>query len=365
MTRGLKVLATVDEFYRDREMLAAMRRFVIIAAYAGLAACGPRVDPSAWEAGTPVSEVLQALGRPVPAHHLSAPPDPDIVLRGHELVFHGKATGPGGAAGKPISAYFVCVDCHLTARDEPTLVGQSDPVARLARVDRDNLALLPGTSFPGITDRESWFNGDWASKPGWEAAGSARTDLRRAIRFCAGEVSQGRALENWEEDSILAYLTSLQWTLGDLELTAAELSALKSRALDPVQSQALVTELRALYSQSLPASFGALPVDVRAGYPRSAAPDARNGERIWARACLHCHGPDGASGHHFRNSPEVRQELAQKFQVTGPENLYRVIRSGTDPEPGKPSAYMPNFTQERMSDAMIEDLRAWLGGPGS
>jgi len=328
-----------------RHLVAPMKSFVIIMACGSLAACGPRVDPSAWEAGTPVSEVLQALGRPLPAHHLSTPPDPDIVLRGHELVFQGKATGPAGAAGKPISAYFVCVDCHLTARD--------------------NLTLLPGSSFPGVTDRESWFNGDWPSKPGWEAARSARTDLRRAIQFCADEVSQGRALEDWEEDSILAYLTSLQWTLGDLELTAADLSALKSRALDPVQHQALVNELQARYSRSAPATFGKPPVDVRAGYPHSAPPDAGIGERIWARACLHCHGPDGASGHHFRDSPEVRQELAQKFQETGPENLYGVIRNGTDPEPGKPSAHMPNYTRERMSDAMIEDLRAWLSGPGS
>lgn len=345
-------------------MVSPMRRFVIIMACGCLAACGPRLDPSAWEAGTPVSEVLQALGRPLPAHHRSTPPDPDIVLRGHELVFQGKATGPGGAAGKPISAYFVCVDCHLTARDEPSLAGPVDPVARLDRVDRDNLGLLPGTSFPGVTDRESWFNGDWANKPGWEAASSARNDLRRAIQFCSREVSQGRALEDWEETAILAYLTSLQWTLGDLELTAADLSAFKSQALDPDQHETLAKELQARYDRSAPATFGKPPVDVRAGYPHS-APDAGNGERIWARACLHCHGPDGASGHHFRDSPEVRQELARKFEETGPENLYRVIRNGTDPEPGKPSAHMPNYTRERMSDAMIEDLRAWLGGPGS
>lgn len=326
---------------------------------AALSGCAPRVDPSTWNAKTPVAQVLQALGRPDPSH-LPSPPAPDQILLGHELVFKGRATAPDGATGPPLSVHFVCVDCHLTTRDQPDLARPVDDASRLAWLDRDHLPLLPGSSLAGVTDRETWFNGDWPTRPGWEQAASVRKDLRRAIRFCAMEVARGRRPEGWEEEAILSYLTSLRWTLGDLDLTSADLSALKSKALDPAQRGTLVRELTARFRRAEPASFGNIPADVQAGYPLTSARSRQNGERVWHLACLHCHGADGASSKHFRDRPEDWRSLARRFTEQGPENLYHILRNGSDPLADQGAASMPIFTQERMSDAMIEDLRAWL-----
>ena len=137
---------------------------MIVLACGWLTGCGARIDPSPWNANTPVSDVLEALGSPRPPHYLSTPLSPDTILRGHELVFRGRATAPDGAAGQLISAYFVCVDCHLTAREEPAPAQAVDPSARLDWLDQNQLALLPGNTFAGVTDRESWFHGDWQGK---------------------------------------------------------------------------------------------------------------------------------------------------------------------------------------------------------
>lgn len=339
-----------------------LRLFLLVCA--GLTGCTPRIDPSGWTASTPLAEVLRVL-----SHSGAQPPgfapDPDQVLRGHELVFTGRASAPDGSARSPLSSYFVCVDCHLTAREQPDQAHPVDDAARLAWLERDHLLLLPGNTLAGVTDRAAFFQGDWASRPGWEPAAGVRADLRRAVRFCATRVARGRPLEDWEESAILAYLTSLQWRLGDLDLTANEVSTLKTAALDPARHSALVGQLQTRYRLALPGTFGKVPTDPAGGFGLPSAPNPQNGARVWRLSCLHCHGPDGASATHFKDRPKDIAELARRFTAPGPENLYQILRHGTPSHPDRGSAVMPGFTRERLSDAMIEDLRFWMEQQGT
>ncbi|MFT5469941.1 MAG: mono/diheme cytochrome c family protein/predicted Ser/Thr protein kinase [Verrucomicrobiales bacterium] len=318
------------------------------------------VPPAAaeWSAETPVMHVLAALGDDLPAHFV-ANPDPDTVQTGRDLAYNGKAIGPDGQMSARISAYFVCTDCHNTSRETRSLVSISDPLENLAYAVEHDIPLLQGTTFAGIVNRESWYNDGYASKYKFSPTVQlARKSLRKATLLCAQECSQGRELEEWEEQAILAYYTSLQWTLGDLDLTGAELADLKRRALDSKNHQQLLADLRSRYALKSPATFAEGPADPKAGFPVSIAPDPSRGEQVWRQSCLHCHGAEGA-GDYFKDEPDGYAKLARKFPTPSKKGLYGLIRLGTHPEEGK-RLYMPNFTRERLSDQQIEDLRAFF-----
>ena len=51
--------------------------------------------------------------------------------------------------------------------------------------------------------------------------------------------------------------------------------------------------------------------------------------------------------------------LNDKAGGYAPHSIYQVIRWGVDSKSGKRS-YMPQYPKERMSDQMVEDLRAYI-----
>jgi len=58
----------------------------------------------------------------------------------------------------------------------------------------------------------------------------ARNDLRKAIQLCAVECSQGRALEDWEMESVLAYLWTIGLKMNDLSFSKKELKSIKIKS---------------------------------------------------------------------------------------------------------------------------------------
>lgn len=326
-----------------------------------LASREPSLDVTKISEESSVSDLLHALGDPQPAHKLQQT-SPEMVETGRQLVFTGKANNPGsGIPGERISHYFYCTDCHNTVREDPDLANLGDPAAKLAYAREHDIPLLQATTFAGIVNRESWYNGDYAKKYKLSlAVRAARSDLKKAIELCSRECSQGRDPEGWEMNAMLAYFWSLQWTIGDLGYTATDLSELKRRAINPDEHASLIGEIKSRYALASPATFGSIPEDPKAGYPTDREPDLEAGQAIFELSCLHCHGADGASEHYFGDKPDVWESLDRKFGTPSEKSVYGYLRLGTHPEKDK-HPYMPNYTKERLSDTQIEDLRAYIG----
>lgn len=325
-----------------------------------LAAAKSPVDPSFLVPEAQVSDVLIRLGATIP---VQAPGQNghEWIAAGKEIVHLGKSDHPEtGVPGERISAYFYCADCHNSGREEADLATISDPLAKAKFAVERDLSLLPGSTFAGMVNRTSWYNGDYAKKYRFSpSVRAARTDLRKAIELCSRECSQGRNPEPWEMEAMMAYFWSLGWTLDDLGFTNADLAETKRRALNPEEHETLAAEIRSRFAAAAPATFGDLPADPVAGYAIERDPDPEAGGVVWEHSCLHCHGAEGASEHYFGDKLDTWTELARKFRAPSGKSLYGLIRIGTEPKEGK-RPYMPNFTQEKLSDGQIEDLRAFI-----
>ncbi len=303
----------------------------------------------------PVADLLTALGEPRPDHWL--PRTPELIARGEQLVHEGGATRADGRRGRQLSGSFRCVHCHNVQREDPDL-RVSDPEARLDYAQERDLPLLPATTFYGMVNRLSWFNEDYERKYG-ELVQPARRSLRNAVLLCASECSQGRLVEDWELDAILAYMWSLELRLADLDLSERELEVVDhalTRGGDGEQARAV---LRASFLPASPATIVTPPTDRRAGRPL--APRADRGEAVWRTSCLHCHGPGGPGQVRFQDHTRARRRLWRDRVRHDRRSPYHAVRYGTRPY-GVPVAYMPFYTSERLSEQMMVDLLAFLAG---
>ena len=224
---------------------------------------------------------------------------------------------------------------------------------------------MQGTTFAGMVNRERWYNGDYEKKYRFSLeVRAARNSLRKATILCCRECSQGRDPEDWEVDAMLAYFWTLQWRLGDLDITDATLADWKKRAAEGAKGEeghiALIADIKALYATQAPATFGEMPEDADTGFETAESPDLEVGGHVFRQSCLHCHNPaTGVAEEYFRDSPEDRARVAKKFRNLSKKGAYGLIRLGTHPETGK-RPYMPNYTKEKLSDFQIESLRAYL-----
>ena len=279
------------------------------------------------------------------------------IARGRELVYRGvTADPPAGAESEPISKHFVCVDCHNTVREEADL-SRTDPAARLAYAVEHDLPFLQGSTFWGIADRTSWYNGDYYLKYG-DLVAEARTSLAASTQLCAQECSQGRRLLDWELEAILAYYHSLSVTLGELGFTEADLTSLAAKP-----DSAFVDAVYARYLPASPATFVDPPADKAAGYAVARAGDAALGRQLYERSCQTCHHVGGESDLVLDDYPSTLRWLERHLADDGPLSLYEIIRRGTYPVPGH-RPYMPHYTAEKMSDQQVEDLRAYVVSRG-
>ncbi len=309
-------------------------------------------DPLAPE--TPLSQLLLALGEPLPAHWVE--PSPELVERGRQFVQQGRATDADGRRSRRLSPAFVCTDCHNLVREDPDLE-RSDPEARLDYAIEHDLPLLPGTTLWGLVNRSSWFNGDYVEKYG-ELVAPAHESLGDAIRLCAAECSQGRLVTDWEVEAMLAYFWTLEVTVGDLGLGVAEGEVLRA-GLGGTEGRAEALDLlRGRFLAASPATTAEPPTDRAVGY--GDAGDPQRGEVIYERSCMHCHDR-GRPGKAVPLRAGKNDEARLFRQRTKPDNrsYFQVIRHGTRAR-GVPMVYMPFYPAERLSDAQVADLSAWI-----
>lgn len=322
-----------------------------------LASFQPQDKPLAIEEETALVEVLQKLGADPVAHQVDATISGVSVEAGRRLVQEGVAALPEGS-GKTNrqSKHFVCTSCHNVSKEDPDL-RYADPEARLNYVAENDLPFLPGTTLYGVVNRRTFYNGDYEKKYG-DLVRPARQDLRGAIALCATECAQGRELESWEMESILAYLWTIDLKMGDLSLTTNDLSKIESAMMNEGNKKEAIQLLEAAYLDHSPATFITPPEDRKEGYA-VAAGDPLRGELVYERSCLHCHGERRYSFFNLDESDYSFNFLEKHFPQYSRYSTYQVVRYGTSPIPGK-RAYMPHYTQERMSNQQVEDLRAYV-----
>jgi len=303
-----------------------------------------------------VSEVLVSLGDKAMDHQpdfsyagVSAEAGADLVLRGKTK----KANGNGNTSIQ--SKHFVCTSCHNVKREDPDL-SKVDPLGRLKYAKENKLPFLQGTTLYGAVNRTSFYNDDYYKKYG-ELVTPARNDIRGAIQLCAVECSQGRALDDWELESVLAYLWTIDLKMGDLNLSNDELKSLEQKLANKEKSEEAIKLINSKYLKGAPATFEDAPSDRKVGYAYEGNPE--NGKDIYELGCLHCHKDERYSFFNLDNSKKSFKCLERDFPKYNEMSIYHVGRYGTKPLPGK-KAYMPMYTLEKMSNNMMEDLRAYV-----
>lgn len=307
------------------------------------------------EEDTSVSNLLLRLGDTT---LISKAPDYTIegvsAKSGEEIILKGFTEKPkGGNSGKQ-SSHFVCVSCHNIQQEDPDLT-VNDPMARLMYTDAKGIPFLQGTTLYGAVNRTSYYNGDYEKKYG-DLVLPARNNIRNAIQLCATECAQGRLLKDWELESILAYLWKIDYKIGDLNISKPERTQI-SEARKEEEKESAINLIKSKYLSKSDATFVYPPEDRKEGYGYEGNPE--NGKLIYENSCLHCHYQQRYSFFHLDKSKMSTGHLAAKAGSYSRQSIYQVIRWGVPSKSGKPS-YMPQYTREKLSDEMVEDLRAYL-----
>ncbi len=296
-----------------------------------------------------VSELLIDLGD---RETLLKAPDLGIpgvsAERGEEIVTQGFTQKVKGGKTKKQSKHFICTSCHNVKQEDPSLK-INDPQSRLEYTTRKGLPFLQGTTLYGAVNRSSYYNGDYEKKYG-DLVKPARNNVREAIQLCAIECAQGRALKEWEIESILAYLWDIGYTLDDVNFSQENYETLES-------APEKIDYIKSLYLSASEAHFVYPPDDRKIGYGLEG--NAENGKLIYENSCLHCHYQKKYSFLHLDNSKLSFKHLRKHAASYKRHSIYQVIRWGVSSKSGKRS-YMPQYTQERMSDQQVEDLRAYI-----
>jgi mono/diheme cytochrome c family protein len=318
-----------------------------------LLSAGPTETIGHWKESVPVYQVLKELGDPMPAHYLPQR-DEQLVKQGEEIVKYGVTRGPDGTKTTVQSKYFACTDCHNLRREDPNLK-RSDPNIRLDYAIQNRLRFLPGTTFYGVVNRTTWYNGDYLKKYK-DSAAKANKDLVNAIQLCATQCAMGRKLDDWELQSVLGYFWSLELTLEDLNLSESDWKKLKLAPLRNDNNQGLISWLKGFYLNASPATFSKPPTPITA--PDTYAPNIKNGKAIYVLSCLNCHKSGGATSFPLANSAVTYRLLNDHTDFGANFSIYNAIRNGIKASPGK--GYMPNFPLQRMSNNQMKDLRAFI-----
>lgn len=313
-------------------------------------------EPHRLGPGDAVADVLLQLGDEPVSHY------PDTTLKGvsveagRGIMLTGFAPTPDGGKTNKQSKHYVCTACHNIEKEDPDL-SVSDPQARLEYARDNGLPFLQGTALYGAVNRTSFYNGDYEQKYG-SLVEPARDDLREAIQLCATECSQGRALEPWEMESVLAYLWTIGLKMDDLILSGEEKGQINQALKGKGDAVSAIQLIKSKYLSGSPATFVAPPEDRKAGYEVDTT-DVENGRLVYELSCLHCHENERYSFFRLDDSKLTFQHLAKHFPRYTEYSVYQVGRYGTSPVPGS-KPYMPNYTLEKLSHQQMEDLRAYI-----
>lgn len=310
-----------------------------------------------WNEEDAVSKVLSDLGEPNQKHYIQ--PTAEQIKKGEEIVKLGYTTNEKGRKTTVVSKHYVCTSCHNLEREDPVLY-ESNAETRLPYVKEHKIPFLQGTTFWGITNRESWYNDDYVKKYGDEKIAIANKDLRESIQLCAVECSQGRHMEDWEIENVLAYYWSLELKMSDLDLKSDDWTKLRKDGNDASKKAATIEWLKSKYATKSPANFYDSPKSKVDGYEGTKPGNPAIGKDIYDLSCVYCHKANGGVSHYILDDSKMSfQHLKYKMFKDSHMSIYQIIPYGTYAIPGH-RPYMPHYPMERMTKQQVEDLRAYV-----
>jgi len=317
------------------------------------------VQPDASELQDPGSLRIYKLLEAFDHESVDHFPDTEIfgvsAKRGESIVKNGFSSRPGGGQTGRQSKHFVCTSCHNIEREDPDL-GNPDPQERLIYTSEKGIPFLQGTSLYGAVNRTSFYNGDYYKKYG-DLVIPARDDIRASIQLCAVECAQGRALQPWELESILAYLWTIDLKLSDLKLDSNELDFIVAAYKNKMNQDSAAQLIRAHYRTDSPATFATAHDSKTVVKAIEGNPD--NGKLIYENSCLHCHADKRYSYFLLDDAQITFKHLAKKADGYTDHSIFQATRYGIYSTSGRRS-YMPQYPLEKMSDQQLADLHAYI-----
>lgn len=283
------------------------------------------------------------------------------VERGRDLVFTGtcdKADGKGRT--KIQSPFFRCTACHNVKKEFADLTNINSEARLQYAIERD-LPFLQGSTFYGLVNRRTFYNDDYQKKYGHvPIIKAANKDIRQAIQLCATQCAQGRWLEDFEVESLLAYFNTLGLKLKDLNLSNEEFRQVEKSLQTNQGLHAAVHLLESKYLTHSPAHFAKTKV-YRALSPGALKDPKRyaRGQIIYERSCWHCHNEERYSFYHLDDGKLSFNDLMSRTRADSKTSLYSITRHGTHPLAGS-RAYMPLYPLEKLSEEQLEDLRIYV-----
>lgn len=321
-----------------------------------------KIHPSANQLeitdATKVWKVMSSLGK-VNVNALYKNTEHD-VQKGQELVNTGQTTDFKGKPTPSTSPKLTCIACHSTQPEHPAY-GTLDPQKRLEHADSMSLPFLPGPPLYGVVNRISFFMDDYQHKfqqKNGFAIRDGHRNIRLAIQACNTVYAKGRNLANWELESILAYLWTLELKMGDLGVPDSLVTIINESIKTNRGNSKAVNLMRYYYPEVYPATLvPPIPVEER----QEVSPilnDYKNGRAVWRRSCLHCHANRRFSSLKLDSSPTTFKWLKKHMDTGSRHDFYDAVRYSPNSKANRTRP--PHYTAERMSDKQLQDLRFFI-----
>lgn len=281
--------------------------------------------------------------------------------KGYELAHQGSTSDFNGKR-VPKLAHHPCIACH-TIEPEYARLDVIDPQKRLLYADSLELPFLPGAPFYGLINRIYFFTEDYQTKFTHPTLGNlmkqGHIDLRKAIQACNQIYAHGREMQDWEVESIVAYLWTLQIKMGNLEIEPADMTDINNALNSNTGNAKAVNLLRRYYPEVYPAT---LAVPRPPAERRKTSPiinNFNNGRRVYKRSCLHCHEGKRYANFRLDEDQSTFQFLKKHFDdTTSRYSIYEALRY--KPEARANRTGSPHYTSQRMSDQQLQDLRFYI-----
>ena len=310
---------------------------------------------------TPVWDIFTKLGK-IKINQVNTKVQGVSAEKGKDIIYKGYSTKQDGTGKTSMqSPHFKCTACHVPEREFENLA-DINSAKKLEYAVENDLPFLQGSSFYGIVNRIHFYNGDYQKKyAGVPLIKESYNDIRSAIQLCATQCAQGRALEDWEIESVLAYFWTMELKIKDIGIKKEDIQIVQEAINSGKGGQKAIHTLEGHYMNLSPATFSTADLD----YKEIESADKNNKERfrsgmeIYQRSCLHCHGRKRYSFFNLDKSGHSFKYLLSKTKAGGFHSIFKITRHGTYSLNGK-KAYMPQYPMEKMTDNQLMDLRIYI-----
>jgi len=312
-----------------------------------------------FDKDTPLWDVMSKLGK-IKQNMLDTSRQ-QSAQKGLELVNQGQTTDFNGRKMGKIAST-PCIACHNVQPEYPQL-DELDPQKRLTYADSMQMPFLPGAPFYGIVNRIYFFTEDYQTVYKHETKGglvkAGHTDLRKAVQACNQIYAKGRELENWEVESILAYLWTLEIKMGDLYIPQEDMEDVHYSLKTNLGNAKAVNVLRRHYPEVYPATLSAAQPVAKRKKTSPILNNFNNGRKIYELSCLYCHGGKKYADFKLDEDQSTFLFLKKNFDdTTSRFSIYDALRYSPTSKNNRSGT--PHFTQQRLSDQQLQDLRFYI-----